>query len=144
MGHQNSAKVIWKGEDLNFKGKVGSGYEFDVGGGSNKVGGSPMEYLLIGLVGCTAVDVVGMLEKQRQNVLGLEVEAVGLRADDYPMVYTDVTVNYLVRGIDVDPRAVERAIQLSEEKYCSASAMFMRAGTNMILTFEIIEEVDED
>jgi putative redox protein len=89
------------------------------------------------------VDVVGMLEKQRQKMLGLEVEAVGLRADDYPMVYTDVIVNYRVRGIDIDPRAVERAIQLSEEKYCSASAMFMRAGANMELKFEIIE-VDEE
>ncbi|MFL7838589.1 MAG: OsmC family protein [Candidatus Promineifilaceae bacterium] len=142
MSHQNSAKVVWKGEGINFTGKVGSGYEFDVGGGSNKIGGSPMEYLLIGLVGCTAVDVVSMLEKQRQNVLGLEVAAVGLRADDYPMVYTDVTVNYLVLGKDIDPRAVERAIELSEEKYCSASAMFKRSGANIIITFEIIE-VDE-
>ena len=143
MSHQNSAKVVWKGDGLNFKGQVGSGYEFDVGGGPNKVGGSPMEYLLIGLAGCTAVDVVGMLEKQRQKVLGLEVESVGLRADDYPMVYTDVTVTYRVRGIDIDPRAVARAIQLSEEKYCSASAMFMRSGANMELNFEIIE-VDEE
>lgn len=143
MGHQNSAKTIWKGEALNFTGITGSGYEFDVGGGLEKVGGSPMEYLLVGLAGCTAIDVVGMLKKQRQDVVGLEVEAIGLRADDYPMVYTDVMVNYLVRGKDIDPRKVERAIQLSEEKYCSASAMFSRSGVKMELTFEI-EEIGEE
>ena len=110
---------------------------------AEKVGGSPMEYLLVGLAGCTAIDVVGMLKKQRQEVVGLEVEAIGLRADDYPMVYTDVTVNYLVRGKDIDPRKVERAIQLSEEKYCSASAMFSRSGVKMELTFEI-EEIGEE
>ena len=142
MAHQNSAKTIWKGEALNFTGVTGSDYEFDVGGGPGKVGGSPMEYLLVGLSGCTAVDVISMLKKQRQEVLGLEVEAVGLRADDYPMVYTDVTVNYLVRGKDIDPRKVERAIQLSEEKYCSASAMFTRSGAKIELTFTI-EEVEE-
>jgi putative redox protein len=143
MGQKNSAKTVWKGEGLNFRGSVGSGYEFDIGGGSEKVGGSPMEYLLVGLAGCTAVDVVSMLKKQRQDVVDLEVQAIGLRADDHPKVYTDVTVNYLVRGKNIDPRAVERAINLSEEKYCSASAMFSRSGVRIELTFEI-EEIGED
>ena len=142
MSQKNSAKTVWKGEGLNFRGSVGSGYEFDVGGGSDKIGGSPMEYLLVGVAGCTAVDVVSMLQKQRQNVTGVEVEAVGTRADEHPKVYTRVILNYLIRGKDVDPRAVERAIHLSEEKYCSASAMFSRAGTRMEITFKI-EEVDE-
>ena len=139
MAHQNSAKTIWKGEALNFTGITGSGYEFDVGGGPGKVGGSPMEYLLIGLVGCTAVDVVSMLKKQRQDIAGVEVEAVGARADTYPMVYTHVMVTYRIRGKDVDRRAVERAIQLSEEKYCSASAMFRRSGAELEISFEVEE-----
>ena len=143
MSLQNSAKTIWKGEGLNFIGLTGSGYEFDVGGGVDKVGGSPMEYLLVGVAGCTAVDVVGMLKKQRQDVVGLEVEAVGTRADDHPKVYTEVTVTYLVRGRNIDPRAVERAINLSEEKYCSASAMFSRAGARIETKFKI-EEVEEN
>lgn len=143
MSQQNSAKTVWKGEGLNFEGSVGSGYEFDVGGGSDKVGGSPMEYLLVGVAGCTAVDVVSMLKKQRQDVLGLEVEAVGTRADDHPKVYTAVTVTYIVRGRNIDPRAVERAINLSEEKYCSASAMFTRAGARVETKFKI-EEIEED
>ncbi|MFN2253045.1 MAG: OsmC family protein, partial [Candidatus Promineifilaceae bacterium] len=116
-------------------------YEFDVGGGSNKIGGSPMEYLLIGLAGCTAVDVVSILQKKRQDIVGVEVEAIGTRADDYPMVYTAVTLNYLVQGRNVDPRAVARAIQLSEEKYCSASAMFSRSGAEITINFAV-EEVE--
>ena len=141
MSYQNSAKTVWKGEGMNFIGSVGSGYEFDVGGGSNKIGGSPMEYLLIGLAGCTAVDVVSILQKKRQDIVGVEVEAIGTRADDYPMVYTAVTLNYLVQGRNVDPRAVERAIQLSEEKYCSASAMFSQSGAEITINFTV-EEVE--
>ena len=141
MSHQNSAKTVWKGDGMNFTGSVGSGYEFDVGGGSNKIGGSPMEYLLIGLAGCTAVDVVSILQKKRQDIVGVEVEAIGTRADDYPMVYTTVTLNYLVQGRNVDPRAVARAIQLSEEKYCSASAMFSRSGAEITINFAV-EEVE--
>ena len=142
MSQQNSAKTVWKGEGMNFKGSVGSGYEFDVGGGVDKVGGSPMEYLLVGVAGCTAVDVVSMLQKQRQDVLGLEVEAVGTRADDHPKVYTAVTVTYVVRGRNIDPRAVERAINLSEEKYFSAIAMFSAAGAQMETKFRI-EEIED-
>lgn len=142
MSQQNSAKTVWKGEGLNFKGIAGSGYQFDVGGGSDKIGGSPMEYLLVGVAGCTAVDVVGMLQKQRQDIVGLEVEAIGTRADEHPMVYTEVTLIYTIRGKNVDPKAVERAIRLSEEKYCSASVMFSRSGAQIDTTFKI-EEVEE-
>ena len=142
MSQQNSAKTVWKGEGLNFKGIAGSGYQFDVGGGSDKIGGSPMEFLLVGVAGCTAVDVVGMLRKQRQDIAGLEVEAIGTRADEHPMVYTDVTLIYTIRGKNVDPKAVERAIRLSEEKYCSASAMFSRSGAQIDTIFKI-EEVEE-
>ena len=85
MRQQNSGKTVWKGEGLNFQGSVGSGYEFDVGGGSDKIGGSPMEYLLVGVAGCTAVDVVSMLQKQRQNVTGVEVEAAQAAATSTTM-----------------------------------------------------------
>ena len=142
MSQQYSAKTVWKGEGLNFKGIAGSGYQFDVGGGSDKIGGSPMEFLLVGVAGCTAVDVVGMLRQQRQDIAGVEVEAIGTRADEHPMVYTDVTLIYTIRGKNVDPKAVERAIRLSEEKYCSASAMFSRSGAQIDTIFKI-EEVEE-
>jgi putative redox protein len=140
MAYDNSAKVEWSGKKLDFLGSVGSGYEFDVSGGAEKVGGSPMEFLLAGLAGCTAIDVVLMLQKQRQQVSGITVEAFGDRAETHPKVYTDVTIRYTIRGKQVNPRTVERAIKLSEDKYCSASAMFSRAGAAIVTEFEIIEE----
>ena len=91
-------------------------------GGETSAGPSPMEMLLVGLAGCTAVDVVHILRRQRQPVTGLQVTVKGERASDYPMVYTNITIEYVVRG-EVDEEKLERAIALSEEKYCSASAM---------------------
>jgi putative redox protein len=134
---KNSARMVWKGEGLEFQGSVGSGYSFAVSGGDHKTGGGPMEFLLAGVAGCTAIDVVLILQKQRQKVTGVEVEASGLRATEDPKVYTDVELVYIVRGENIDPRAVERAISLSEEKYCSASNMFVRAGVQMHSTYRI-------
>jgi putative redox protein len=139
MAQHNSAKIVWTGQGLNFQGSVGSGYEFVVSSGSEKIGGSPMEFVLAGVAGCTASDIVLILEKQRQNVRDVIVEAVGERAEDPPKVYTDVKLHYTVSGNAIDPKAVERAIRLSEEKYCSASAMLSRSGTRMQTTFEIVE-----
>ena len=136
-GPTNSARMVWKGEALEFQGSVGSGYTFDVSGGDDKTGAGPMEILLAGVAGCTAIDVVLILQKQRQKVAGVEVEATGVRAIENPKVYTDVELIYIVRGDDIDPQAVERAISLSEEKYCSASNMFLQAGVTMRSTYRI-------
>ncbi len=136
----NSAKIVWTGEGLDFQGALSSGYELDVCGGSKKTGAGPMDLILAGVAGCTAIDVVMILQKQRQDVTGVEVEASGIRADEHPKVYTVVTLNYTIRGKDIDPTAVERAIRLSEEKYCSASAMIVSSGARMETTFQIEEE----
>ncbi len=136
----NNARIVWKGENLNFEGQLGSGYEFDLGGGDDKVGGSPMEFLLAGMAGCTAVDVVLILQKQRQPVSGVEVEICGVRAETMPKVYTEIDLLYIVRGNQVDPQAVERAISLSEEKYCSASIMFRRGGVKITSSYRIEQE----
>jgi putative redox protein len=96
-----------------------------------------MEFLLAGVAGCTAMDVVGILRKMRQPLQGLEVSVSGTRASDYPMVYTDATITYIVKGDGVDPAAVEKAIALSHETYCSASVMFERSGTNMTTLYRI-------
>lgn len=141
MAGQNEAKVTWTGRDLNFQGWVGSGYTFAMGAGEDRIGGGPMEFLLAGVAGCTAVDMVLILQKQRQLITGISVEAVGERADDQPAVYTHVTLTYVVRGQNINPQAVMRAIELSEEKYCSASIMFRRAGAVITSTYRI-EEVD--
>lgn len=138
-GDRNSARVEWKGEALEFAGSLGSGYTFDLGGGPDKKGGSPMEFLLAGVAGCTAIDVINILKKQRQKVSGVVVEVSGARAEDYPMVYTDVDVLYVVSGEGINPKAVEKAIALSEEKYCSASVMFQRSGARMTTSFRVEE-----
>jgi len=137
IGQKNSARMVWKGEGLNFHGSVGSGYTFDVSGDADKNGGGAMELLLASAAGCTAIDVVLILQKQRQKVTGVEVEAAGVRAAEHPKVYTDVEFVYIVRGEDIDPQAVERAISLSEEKYCSASKMFEQAGVVISSSYRI-------
>ncbi len=139
MGQKNRAKVVWTGEGTRFHGSVGSGYELNISGGSEDSGARPMELMLVSVAGCTAIDVVGILKKQRQDIEDVEVEIEGERAEDYPKVYTAVTVNYLVRGKGVDPQAVERAIALSEEKYCSASVILERSGAKMRTSYTIEE-----
>ena len=86
-------------------------------------GARPIELVLYALGGCTAMDVISILEKKRQHVTDLELVVTGNQREDPPRIYVDVTVEYVVTGIDVAPSAVERAIQLSEEKYCSVRGM---------------------
>lgn len=129
MSNAKTARLVWKGENLHFRGQVGSGYEFDVSGQSgSETGGSPMEFLLAGVAGCTAMDVVHVLRKKREKISGLEIEISGLRADGIPAVYTEVDILYIIHGENVTAKAVEQAIELSQDKYCSASIMFKQAG----------------
>lgn len=136
----NNAKVVWKGQGLNFQGHLGSGYSFDMGSGDDKVGGTPMEFLIAGLAGCTAVDVVLILQRQRQSISGVEVEISGTRAETEPKVYTDIDLLYIVRGQNISQKSVERAISLSEEKYCSASILFRRGGVKITSSYRIDQE----
>jgi putative redox protein len=93
-------------------------------GSLNDVPGiSPMELMLVSLAGCTGMDVVSILQKKRQPVQRFEVRVKGKRADDHPRVYTEIEIIYMIWGDGLDPNAVEQAIHLSEEKYCSVSAM---------------------
>ena len=94
----------------------------------NQPGVSPMELLLVSLAGCTGMDIASILKKQRQPLAALKVRVRGKRADDYPKVFTELEVIYLVWGEGLDPKAVERAIQLSEEKYCSVGLMLGEAA----------------
>lgn len=142
MAPVKSATVIWKGEDLKFHAKLGGGYEFEMEGPPTPEGGSPVEFLIAGAVGCTAMDIVHILKRRRQNITGLEVEIEGTQAEDPPNVFTDAKVVYVVRGEDIDPAAVERAIDLSMTKYCSASIMLKRAGMNLTTEYRIEETVE--
>ena len=112
----------WQGGGT-FIGKNATGGTVQMGKLNDRPGVSPMEMILLGLAGCTGVDIVDILEKKRQPVKALKVKVRGNRAEDYPKVYKKIDVTYLIWGDGIDPRAVERAIQLSEQKYCSVSAM---------------------
>ena len=96
--------------------------------GQARRGASPMELLMISLAGCTAMDVVSILRKKRQNMTGFEIRIHAERATDHPKVFTAFALEYVVRGIDIDPEAVDRAIQLSTETYCSVHAMLEKAA----------------
>jgi len=136
------AQVTWNG-GMQFEGSADSGHKLildsspDVGG--NDSGFRPMELLAISLAGCTAMDVISILRKKRQGVTAFEVKVDAQRANDHPHVFTEMKVTYVLRGRGIDPAAVARAIQLSEEKYCPAQAMIRQAAP-ITLAYEIIEE----
>ncbi len=106
--------------------------------GGADLGSRPMELILEGLAGCTAMDVISIMRKKRQNVTGFEVTAHAERANQHPKVFTAIEINYIFRGKDIDPKAVERAIELSEQIYCPAQAMLAQVAP-IKLSYEIIE-----
>jgi putative redox protein len=132
------ARVTWV-EGMRFVGQGGSGHGLVVDGSAEgKIGTSPMELVLVGLAGCTAVDVINILQKKRQAVDSFEVRVSADRAADHPRVYTRIEIEYVVRGRDLKPRAIEQAIGLSKDRYCSVSAML--AHTAEISTSFRIED----
>lgn len=90
---------------------------------------SPMQLLLAALGGCTGIDVVSILKKMRQDVTDYRIEVDGVRAEDHPRVYTEITVRHIVEGNNLSPEMVERAVSLSDEKYCSVAAMLRGTAT---------------
>jgi putative redox protein len=119
------ATATWL-EEQEFKGIARSGHEIVIDGNS-KSGNSPMELVLIGLCGCTGYDVVSILRKKREPFTSLEVKAEAERAASPPTVYTDIRLTYKVGG-KVSHKAVEDAVRLSEEKYCSVAAMLRKTA----------------
>jgi putative redox protein len=134
-----NAHIVWKGNELDFHATGGSGYETDLSGTAGPGGASPMELVLIGLAGCTAMDVISILQKKRQEIAEFAVEITGARAADHPKVYTEFDLLFVFRGRNVDPAAVERAIELSQTKYCSVSAMLQQAAIPIRTTYRIEE-----
>ncbi len=101
-------------------------------------GPRPMEMLLVGLAGCTGMDVISILRKKRQDVTGYEIHVHGIRASEHPMVYVEVEVEHVVTGRHVDPEAVRRAIELSETKYCGVGNTLNKTA-KLVNTFRIVE-----
>jgi putative redox protein len=130
-------------KDMQFAGKATSGHSLtmdadDEAGGKN-AGFRPMELLLVGFGGCSGMDVISILRKKRQQVKGLEINVKGEKTDSYPKIYKEVHIEYVVKGKGVEKEAVERAIALSLEKYCSVGATLAKAGT-ITHSYKIIEE----
>lgn len=113
--------VTWQGNG-QFQGKNPAGGVVQIDADDGQAGLSPMELLLAAVAGCSGVDVASILRKKRQPLEGFEVQVRGQRAADHPKVYTHIEVEYLFRGEGLDPKAVEQALRLSKEKYCSVSA----------------------
>lgn len=137
------AQITWVGPGLRLVGESeGPAIVLDhvmEGEERPESGPTPMQVVLIGLCGCTAMDVISILQKKRQPFTGLEVHATAERAADHPRVYTQIHLEYVVKGRSVDPQAVERAIELSQTKYCSVSAMLSRTAT-ITTSYRIVEE----
>ena len=112
-----------------------------VHGGGQDAGFRPMELLLVGLAGCTGMDVISILRKKRQDVTGYEVRVRGERAEEHPMVFVEITVEHVVTGHAIHPEAVARAIHLSEERYCGAGAMLGKVA-RLTHTYRIVEAAD--
>ena len=124
-------RVKWL-DHMSFVGESDSGHSVVMDGaaeaGGRNLGVRPMEMLLLGLGGCTGFDVVSILHKSRQQIADCEVEIEAERAESIPKVFTRIHVHFIVSGRDLDPAKVEKAVQLSAEKYCSASRMLEKAA----------------
>ncbi len=126
------ARALWTDND-RFVGEPASGHALVVDAGSEKSASSPIELVLIALCACTASDVVGILRKKREPFTSLEVRATAERTETFPKVFTSIRMIYRVTG-NVTHKAMEDAIRLSKEKYCSVSAMLEKTAT---IEFEI-------
>ena len=117
----------WKDENA-FVGKNAAGGTVQMGILDGKPGIGPMQLLLVALAGCTGEDIVSILKKQRATPTNMQVRVRGKRATDYPMVWIEIHLTYLIWGENIPPKDVERAIQLSEEKYCSVGLMLCKTA----------------
>lgn len=130
------AKVVWT-ENLQFLGVSQSGHSvvMDSPEGTNTAP-SPMELILIALAGCTGMDVVSILKKMKKEIKKFEVSCEGERAENHPKVYKKINVKYFIEGKEIDEESVQRAINLSKEKYCSVGVMLSKTA-EINYTFKI-------
>lgn len=137
-----NATVTWR-QGLSFTGKADTGFEVPLGadpevGGAND-GFRPLELMAVSLAGCTAMDVISILTKKKQEVTAFEVKVHAEQAEEFPKVFTQAVITYLVTGLAVDEAAVLRAIELTATKYCPAQAMLGK-----VVPMELVYEIYED
>ncbi|WP_373187231.1 OsmC family protein [Halopseudomonas sp.] len=136
------AQIKWV-DGAMFLGESGSGHTIVMDGppeaGGRNMGVRPMETVLIGLGGCASYDVVSILKKSRQDIRDVQVSLEAERAESEPKVFTRIHVRFVVSGKQLKEAQVKRAVELSAEKYCSASIMLGRAGVEITHEYEIVE-----
>ena len=136
------ATVKWL-EDATFVGESGSGHCVVMDGppdhGGRNLGPRPMEMILLGLGGCASFDVVSILKKSRQKIARCRVEIAADRADGVPSPFTRIRLRFIVEGQGLKEAQVQKAVELSTQKYCSASIMLEAAGVEMSHSFEVVE-----
>ena len=134
-------------EKVHVQARFGAGWRFSVESGSghsvtldgdHQAGYSPMELVLASLAGCSGISVISIVLKKQQVVKNYEVRVEGMRAETYPLVFTDISVEHILTGHNIRPEAVERAIELAETRYCPVSVMLGKV-TNLKQTYQIIE-----
>lgn len=140
-----NAKVNWNGK-LSFTGSADTGFEIPLGA-SPEVGGDndgfrPLELMAVSLAGCTAMDVISILQKKRQEITDFRVEVDANRTDKHPKVFTEAVIEYHVTGKDVDEKAVVRAMNLSATQYCPAQSMLAEVFP-IVLKYFIYDESGE-
>jgi len=118
--------------EMRFNVKTGSGYEIDLDmaadEGGEGSGPQPMEMLLVGLAGCAGMSNLLILRKRKQDVRSYEIRIHGERADLHPQVFTEITVEHIITGSEIKPEIVERAMKMTEQKYCGASVMLEKTA----------------
>lgn len=131
------------GQQRQFVAQSGSGHVFLLDDAAGATGPKPIELVAVGLAGCTAFDVITILrQKYQQKITGYEVKVEADQAERPPQVFTAVRIHHVITGFEVDVAAVEQAIRLSEEKYCSVGAMVQKTAIFQT-TYEIVEEKTE-
>lgn len=139
-----TASVRWlNNTDINFEATSGSGHIVNIDS-QQKIGAKPMELILMGLGGCASYDVVSILQKSRQAIDDVRCEVVAKRADAIPAVFTDIHLHFIVVGANIKESQVAKAVQLSADKYCSASKMLSDGGVVITHDYHIIDSSVHD
>ena len=132
-----TAKIKWL-ENQIIVGESGTGHSVVMDAIDSNKGVSPMEMLLLGVGGCTSIDVLSILKKSKQDIIDFEIRVEAEREEKHPRVFKEIKIHYIIKGRKISESHVKRAIELSTEKYCGASITLGRSGTKMKYTHEII------
>lgn len=136
-------ELNWK-EGMQFEAKTQTDHKIlldaaiDVGG--KNLGPRPMELFIVSLMGCTAMDVISILNKMRKKVESFKVDVEAEKATEHPKVWTNINLKYILKGADLDEKSVQTAIELSQTKYCSAAATLRRSGAKIEYSYIIEKE----